>query len=89
MTDHGSDNELPQDFSYELTNAQEWLNSLISQTEEQIRGQIKGPSKPTAWNFEGKLEPVIEFKVGTAGHLLLLYFYENKVIKASLQLLSE
>ncbi len=89
MTDRSWCSEPPQDVSTGLSTAQTWLNGLTSQTEEQIRKRFGNPSETKTWNFQGKDEPMLEFKLGAQGHSVLLYFYKEKVIKASLQMLSQ
>lgn len=76
----------------EVKSAQEllsgWVNKLQNNSSEQIVKQFGAPSVKSTWEFESKKEPLYTYNL-TDKIDLDMYFLDNKVIKVSLQILSD
>lgn len=66
-----------------------WVNKLKNNTNEQIVKQIGKPSEKATWEFGGKKELLLRYKSTSPDSILELYFHGDRVVTASLQLLSD
>ncbi len=76
----------------EVQEAQEaltaWLNNFRDKTQDQIEKQLGSSSDKGTWELRGRQELILRYKTSETT-TLLLHFFGNQVIKASLQVLSE
>ena len=63
-----------------------WVNGFKGQTEQQVRQALGPPAQALTWEFKGKDEPYLKFKVGEKAELWL-YFYDGKVVTPSMHFL--
>jgi len=63
-----------------------WVNGFRGQTEQQVRQTLGTPAQTITWQFKGKDEPFLKFKVGEKTELWL-YFFEGKVLTPSMHFL--
>jgi hypothetical protein len=79
---------LPEEVSKAQLNLKDWLNSLNDKSRSEVEKTLGAASEEATWEFRGQKLPLLRYKTGSGG-MLALYFNDNRVIKASLPLLSE
>lgn len=67
---------------------QGWINGFKAKRLKDAEAELGRFSEKGTWEFRGRQEPWYRFKLPSDGNLDL-YFYEEKVIKASLVLYSD
>ncbi|MEO8671949.1 MAG: hypothetical protein ABI411_11585 [Tahibacter sp.] len=81
--------KIPAEISQAQATLSAWLTGLTDQKSAAIMAQLGNPAERTSWEFQGKKELLLQYKMDHPKATLLLYFYQGHVIKVSLQLLSE
>lgn len=80
---------LPVNVSESLRTIQEWVNGFQSKSEQEVRKILGDPTLTKTWDFNGTDQPVLKYRLQGDGRELMLYFFRGKVIKISLQFLSD
>jgi hypothetical protein len=65
-----------------------WLNRFTGKNRDEVEKMLGAASENATWEFRGKKELLLRFRISAKG-TLDLYFFGTRVMKASLQLLSE
>ena len=85
--------EPPHDKAKEVKRVQqklaEWLNASKDNTRDQVIKKLGMPSEKSTWEFDGKNQPLLRYRSTSPKTTLELYFHGNRVITASLQVLSD
>lgn len=67
-----------------------WLNSLRNRSANQVAQELGPATTKSSWEFQGKQELLLNYEFREAPKVKLqVYFLEDRVIKASYQLLSD
>lgn len=81
--------DLPADPAKALRVTHQWLNTLNQKSPEAIKKLLGEPKVQRTWSIHGKDEPVWDYEVSNSNQRIMLYYYNGKVIKGSLQLLTD
>jgi hypothetical protein len=88
-----ADEPLPPDLPKEVKDARakldDWVNSFVHKTSQEILKELGAPTDRTAWEFMGNKELLLHYKTAAPKSILALYFYKDRVVTSSLQLLSD
>ncbi|MBL7663265.1 hypothetical protein JNK13_11000 [bacterium] len=90
LPQHAWSVEPPPAVSQALDGMHGWLNGFESKSLSAVREQLGEPTNQGTWDVQGKKEPFLEYQIKSTKrqHTLLLYFFNGKVIKSSIQVLS-
>jgi hypothetical protein len=87
-----NEDQVPVSLPKEVKTAQEaltrWLNGFEHKTKDEVEKELGVTTDKATWEFRDRKELLLRYKTSEKGYLHL-YFFDERVIKVSLQVLSE
>jgi hypothetical protein len=80
---------LPKEVKGAQEKLAEWVNGFKDITHNQVVDKLGVPSEKATWEFNGKNQLLLRYKATSPKTTLELYFLGDRVVTASLQVLSD
>lgn len=80
--------EVPPSVVKSLHATQKWLDTLLKKSPEEIEKLLGQPKTKKDWKFRDTAYPAWEYKLEEQKVIILVFFFQGKVLQTSVQQLS-